>query len=224
MKMNRKKAICAILFCMMLGLFWGCGKAEFNANAYLKALLDNSYKGDSTEFVALELGTEEEALEIYEEGIALAVNDLLMDTDNVDIELSSELIQEYRACFTDIFSKVKYNVKEATALENGAYQVVVGYQTMNVFSDAMEKYDECVADYTTELSKKAVEGESLPEEEELYGILFTMLKDCIKASSENPKYADEQELIVRIDKVNDVYTPDAKAIEELEFRLLGLYQ
>ena len=52
MKMKRLKTVAVMLMAVLaLGLFGGCG-ISFDASAYIKALLDNSYKNDSAEFVA----------------------------------------------------------------------------------------------------------------------------------------------------------------------------
>ena len=63
-----KKVALLMLSVLTLGLFAGCGKG-FDASAYVKALLDNSYKNDSTAFVEMKIGSAEEASSLDEEGL-----------------------------------------------------------------------------------------------------------------------------------------------------------
>ena len=58
MKTMKKVALmlCAVL---AIGMMAGCG--SFDASAYVKAVLDNSYKNDSTGYVDQKIATKEEA-------------------------------------------------------------------------------------------------------------------------------------------------------------------
>ena len=64
MKMLSKKIAVLLIVTLSAGLLGGCGQ-QFDAAAYVKALLDNSYKNDSKAFVEQKLGTAEEAVEIH---------------------------------------------------------------------------------------------------------------------------------------------------------------
>ena len=59
---NLKKAALLLVSVLGISVLGGCG--GFDASAYTKALLDNSYKNDSTDFVDLKIGTAEEAADI----------------------------------------------------------------------------------------------------------------------------------------------------------------
>ncbi len=215
----------AILFILVLstGLLGGCGK-QFDAAAYVKALLDNSYKNDSTAFVEQKLGTAEEALEIYNQGIEHAISDILIDEEMETFSVSDELMEEYRKTFETVFSNVSYTVGEAQKQEDGSYTVKVIYESMDVFDNAMADYDLKVAEWTEQLSAGAVAGEGLPEEEELYNTLFTMLKDCINEAVSNTGYSQSKEMTVRVELSDGVYSPNQSDIETLEYNLLGLYE
>ena len=56
---------CEAVLAMAVVTLTGC--ASFDASAYLKAILDNSYKNDSTAFVEQKVGTKEEAAELYQQ-------------------------------------------------------------------------------------------------------------------------------------------------------------
>lgn len=57
---NVKRIALALVCVLMVGILGGCG-SKFDAQAYLNALLDASYKNDSTAFVEMKIGTAEEA-------------------------------------------------------------------------------------------------------------------------------------------------------------------
>ena len=65
---------CVAVLAMAVVTLTGC--ASFDASAYLKAILDNSYKNDSTAFVEQKVGTKEEAAELYQQGIDANMNQL----------------------------------------------------------------------------------------------------------------------------------------------------
>ncbi len=223
MKRISKKIAVLLILVLSTGLIGGCGK-QFDAAAYVKALLDNSYKNDSTAFVEQKLGTAEDAAEIYNQGLEHAISDILIDEENESFSVSEDLLKEYRNTFETVFSKVSYTVGEAEKQEDGSYVVTVSYETMDVFSNAMEDYDVKVAEWTEQLSADAIAGEAFPEEEELYNTLFVMLKDCINDAAANVGYSEPQEMTVRVELSDGVYAPNQSDIEALEYHLLGLYK
>jgi len=59
MKRMRKVAL-LLVAALAAAVLGGCG-GSFDASAYVKALMDNSYKGDSSAFVEQKVGTKEQA-------------------------------------------------------------------------------------------------------------------------------------------------------------------
>lgn len=223
MKMLSKKIAVLLIVALSAGLLGGCGP-QFDAAAYVKALLDNSYKNDSKAFVEQKLGTAEEAAEIYNQGVEHAISDILIDEENEGFSVSEDLLKEYRTTFETIFSKVNYTVGEAEKQEDGSYMVTVTYETMDVFANAMSDYDERVAEWTESLSADVIAGAEFPEEEELYNILFELLKDCINDAVSNVGYSAPQEMTITVELSDGVYSPNQSDIEALEYNLLGLYK
>ena len=223
MKMLSKKIAVLLIVALSAGLLGGCGP-QFDAAAYVKALLDNSYKNDSKAFVEQKLGTAEEAAEIYNQGLEHAISDILIDEENDGFSVSEDLLKEYRTTFETIFSKVNYTVGEAEKQEDGSYMVTVTYETMDVFANAMSDYDERVAEWTESLSADVIAGEEFPEEEELYNTLFELLKDCINDAVSNVGYSAPQEMTIKVELSDGVYSPNQSDIEALEYNLLGLYK
>ncbi len=207
MKKMRKAAIllAAMLLATVLG---GCG--NFDASGYIKALLDNSYKNDSTAFVEQKIGTAEEASELYETGINTALSSLTAQG-----QFSDDLKKEFEAVVKDIYKSVKYTVGEATKKDDGSYEVEVKYQKMKIFAGAMEKYNAATDAYVEEVKENAGEGE-VPSDEEINEMSYSMLKDAIQESLGSVEYEDEQTATVRVELKDKVYTPNEEDVYNLE--------
>ena len=207
---NMKKIIVALVCVMMLGVLGGCG-AKFDAEAYLSALLDNSYKNDSSAFVELKIGTAEEAAKLYEEGI-----DKEMDAFLSQLDVSEELEAEFRELFKDMLGKVKYSVTGSEKQDDGSYVVTVSYEQMKIFGPMMTDYEARVTDMYTQWS----ESEEIPSEDEMMEAIIVALKDCLEETLANVEYAETATTEVRIELKDKVYQPnmqDVTALEEVLF-------
>ena len=211
MKRMKKVALllAAVLAAAVLG---GCG-GSFDASAYVKALMDNSYKGDSTEFVEQKVGTKEQAEQLYEEGI-----DTEMSAITQSVQLSDELQSEFKDVLKDVFKNVKYTVGEATKKDD-SYEVEVKYQKMNVFAPAMESFNAASEAYVTEMTEKAANGEDTPSEEEINEQVYVMLNDAIKEAMGSVTYGDEESTIVHIELKDKTWTPNEDDLYNLELLL-----
>ena len=211
MKRMKKVALllAAVLAAAVLG---GCG-GSFDASAYVKALMDNSYKGDSTEFVEQKVGTKEQAEQLYEEGI-----DTEMSAITQSVQLSDELQSEFKDVLKDVFKNVKYTVGEATKKDD-SYEVEVKYQKMNVFAPAMESFNAASEAYVTEMTEKAANGEDTPSEEEINEQVYVMLEDAIKEAMGSVTYGDEESTIVHIELKDKTWTPNEDDLYNLELLL-----
>lgn len=206
--MKKVKKLALALVCVLLvGALCGCG-AKFDATGYLSALLDNSYKGDSTEFVNQKLGTAEEAAKLYEEGIDTEMSGLLAGTT-----VSAELENEFRDLFKDMLGKVKYTVGDAEKQSDNSYVVTVTYEQMKIFEPTMTQY---LADVEAMATEWASDPESAPSEAEMMEAIYAAMKDCLKANLANVEYADSATTTVRIELSNNVYSPNQSDIQKLE--------
>lgn len=213
MRMKRLKKVAVMLVAVLaLGLFGGCG-ISFDASAYIKALLDNSYKNDSAEFVAQKVGSAEEASTLYEQGIESELTALLAGNT-----VSDELKDEYRQVLKDIFKAVKYTVGDAEKQDDGSYIVTVNYEQMQIFGAAMDSYMTKVEDMTNEWTQ----AEEIPSDEEMYEQIYATLKDCLKDALSNATYADEASATIRVEIVDNTYTPNADDIANLESVMFDL--
>ena len=214
MKKMRKLSLLlgAVLVTTMLG---GCG--SFDASGYIKALLDNSYKNDSAAFIEQKVGTEEQAKELYDQGIQTEVDSLISG-----VNISEELQGEFTTVLQDIYKSVNYTVGEATKQDDNSYVVEIKYQKMKIFAAAMEKFQEGQQAYTDELSEQVQNGGEYPSEDEINEKVYTILKDALKEASQNVEYEEEASTTVRVELNDKVYSPNQEDVEALEYALFDL--
>ncbi len=214
--MKKMKKMSILLAAVVIAtMLVGCG--SFDASGYMKALLDNSYKNDSTAFVDQKVGTAEQAKELYDLGIETELNSLISG-----VTISDELKNEFTTTLQDVYKSVKYTVGEAEKQDDDSYVVEVKYQKMKVFAPAMEKFQAEQQAYTDELSEQVQNGGEYPSEDEISEQVYTMLKDAIKDAAANAEFEDEASTTVRIELKDKVYSPNQDDVEALEYALFDL--
>lgn len=216
---NLMKKLSVLLVCILtVGLLSGCGNS-FDASAYVKALLDNSYKNDSKEFVAQKIGTAEEAAELYEQGIDLEIESLTEGTN-----LSDELVEGYRDTIENIYANVQYTVGDAEKQSDGSYVVTIEYQQMQIYDEVIASYETKSETYMDDIYAAFEENGEVPSDEEIYEQLFSLLKDCLDESLESATYGETQTLTIRVELIDNVYTPNDSDLANLEYSLLDLFE
>ena len=214
----KKLSIVAAL-ALSVSLLGGCG-AKFDAAAYTKALLDNSYKNDSTDFVAMKLGTAEEAADLYEQGLDSEVDAMLASAGSV----SEEQTESFRQVFADILKGAKYTVDSAEKQDDGSYVVTVTYEQMQVFKPAIEAYMADIQDMADEWADAAAAGGEVPSEEEMTAAIVDSLKTSFEEAIPNATYAEPQTATVKIEIVDKVYTPNQSDLTNLETIMFDLQE
>lgn len=217
--MKKMKKLALVLVCVLVvGLLGGCG-ASFDASAYTKALLDNSYKNDPTAFVEMKIGTAEEAAALYEQGLDAEMAAIVTGSG---MELSEEQEVTYRELFADILAGVKYTVGESVKQEDGSFVVTVTYEQMNIFGPAMEDYMARITTLAEEWMSAALLGEATPSEDEMMDAIITELAVCLEESLATATYDEPATATVRIEIVDKVYTPNEEDIANLEMVMFDL--
>ena len=210
-KMMKKLAL--IMSCvMMAGMLAGC--AKFDASAYLAALLDNSYKNDSTALVELGIGTAEEAVTIYEQGL-----DTEMQALTSSAGISAEQAEGLRDVIADMLAGAKYTVGEAEAQDDGSYVVTVTYEQMNVFGPTIENYMAETEAIVAEWTEAYMAGEEVASEDELMAEVIDLFGTVLADSVANATYEAPQTTTVRIEKVDNAYQPNTEDLTNLEYVL-----
>lgn len=203
MKLKIKAVFACVTLCALLA---ACG-ARLDMKAYLQAMLDLSYKGDSTDYVNLELGTAEEAAAVFERGI-----DSEMSSFKEKLNISQELEADFRSIFKEIYAKAKYSVGEAARQSDGSYTVEITYERMKVFEPMFVIYDEKIA----ALPEKWAALSENPSQEEMREDMNAALRDALRESMEHVEYEEPETLTIRIALVENRYTPNDQDVEALE--------
>ena len=212
MKKVMRKIALVLASVMMIGLLSGCG--SFDASAYLAALLDNSYKNDSTAIVEQKIATAEEAAALYEEGL-----DTELDAIASSAGISAEQAENMRDSIADMLSKVKYTVGEAEKQDDGSYVVSVTYEQMNVFAPLLEKYMAAVEEKVNAWTEAALAGEATPSEDEMMDEVLALFGTTLEEVLANVTYAEPQTMTVRIELVDGLYAPNESDLYNLEYAL-----
>lgn len=206
-KMIKKLAL--IMSCiMMTGMLAGC--AKFDASAYLAALLDNSYKNDSTGIVELGIGTVEEAAALYEEGLSE------MSGITAVAGASEEQVEGLKEIVADCLAGAKYTVGEAELQDDGSYVVTVTYEQMQVFKTTVDTYMAETETLIAEWSEAYMAGEEVASEDELTKEVIDLFGTVFADAIANATYSEPQTTTVRIEKVENTYQPNTEDLTNLE--------
>lgn len=199
----------------------GCG-SKFDASEYLQGILDNSYKHDSSKLVELGYCTEEEAEEVYQEGIDANIS-ILEST----VTLSDDLMAGYEALFQKVYAMADYTVGEAQKQDDDSYIVPVTYKPMNLFSDVEAAFTEEVTAYTEDLYTRAANGELDDVDEaaltdQMMNDIMQLYLDLLNDACDSMTYGDEATMDIRIEKADKVYTPNSDDLLALESAILTI--
>jgi hypothetical protein len=193
-----------------IGIMGGCSSNK-DMSKYLQALLDVSYKNDTSEFVKIKLGTEDEATALYNQGIEDGVT-AFCDSLNVPEGLD----EDFRELYINMLKLVKYEVGDAVKQSDGSYIVTVTYEKMNIFKPAVEIYEDSVASI---VDGWANSDEDIDDEEKQRQIILEF-KNSMETAMSQVTYEEPQEMTVRIELADNQYTPNMSDVSELEKALM----
>ncbi len=200
MKMKSKK-ISMILLCIMLTTFLsGCGNSPDMAG-YISAILDNSFKNDSTKFVSMEIGTAEQAAKSYETTLAGEVDALIELSDAGPA--SDEQRAQMESIVKDIYAKAKYTVDGAEKQDDGSYVVTVTYERANVYGNMLDAYIADAMELNSEL--EGMSETEMPSEAELRETLLNSYIDDFNNALANVTYDKPATATIRVELKNQTW-------------------
>lgn len=179
---------------------------------YLSALLDVYFRNDSQAFVALGLGTAEDAALFYNK---------VLDSELLSIEIESilgiecpEVLEnELRALMAQLLGSARYAVTGCELQADGTYEVTIIYEQAIIFQPLMELYMAVFLDlYTTWFEDYA----SAPSEEDMMIQILAALCSSLRVCLENVTYAEPAITTVSIEPQNGIYLPNIDDIANLE--------
>lgn len=207
---NIRNLLTVLIFVTVVGILGGCTSNK-DISKYLEALLDTSYKNDISGFVDIKLGTEDEAKALYNQGIDEGVT-AFCDS----LSVPEGLDEDFRTLYMNMLKMVKYEVGSAVKQSDGSYNVTVTYEKMNIFQPTVEIYEENVAEVANDWANSE---ESIDEEEKQRQVILEF-KNSMETAMSKVTYDEPKDMTVRIELVDNKYTPNMSDVKELEKALL----
>ena len=214
MKVRNKLSVILIII-MIIGMLAGCG-SRVDVSAYVKSILDVRYKNDSTTYVEMKFGTEEEAEKAYNEGMDKIVNEFVKN-----LGISEEMTKEYRQILADVSASVKYTVGEAVKQEDGGSLVHVTYEKMNLFVPFEKRYKAAITaaiqDWIAEMTAQGT-VEFTQEEMEIMmnRLMFETMAECLKDTLAEVTWQEPQTATVTVTVKNRTLHADEQDLEALD--------
>lgn len=208
-------AILIFVILAVLGVFH-----RFNPEGYVKAVLDQSLKGEVKVASELMAGATEETLyKQYETGITSFVKNSIAN----GVEMDQELEQKYVELCKKVFGVMKYQIKEAKDAKNGGYEVTVSYNPTNVFTQFIVK----IGEENARLTQKVENGEYRGSLEEINSQLqkdfltnaYTLFEECYSGI----EYGEEETYtFVIVKDAKGMYDLDEAQISQFITKILNL--
>jgi len=168
----------------------GCGPKKpepEEAQAYVKAVLDLMCTGDydhTVDLADIEEGKESELRD--------SLVDQMIGKLGDEANLSDEVTSAFRDLMIDALEKAKYTVGEATATEDGGYDVTVSVEPLQIFKGINKKLNAVLEE------KVAAESDKIlaMSEEEQTNYVMEILIELLNKKLKNPKYDPAEEVVV----------------------------
>lgn len=180
-----------------------------NYDQYLGALMDVCFRNDSQAFVALGLGTAEDAALIYN----TVINDAGGDFDAFDTEFESlfgvkcpeTLKNDLQVLMAQLLGSARYAVVGCEPQADGTYQVTVIYEQLQVFKPLMDVY---MATISNMAETWFSDYSSMPDEGDLMIQILNAYCDSMRICLDNATYAEPAIATVSIQQKDGIYQPD----------------
>ena len=200
-KMKKKKQywlialICIIAAVIAAGYYVYINR--FDAQAYVKAVLDVSYKEQTEEYIELTDASEKEAKQIFEKNL-----DVTMEEFD-SLELPEELSGKYRVLFENIAKKVNYTVEEGVKDEEGNYMVTVMVKPITLFDDTYDTFQEKAKEYAEQVSNEVMAGGEIPTDEQMQNEVYQIYYEVLQqACDEGLKYGEVENVTLHVVKTD----------------------
>lgn len=181
-----------LLLCVLPVLFLqGCADGTDHA-AYVKAMLDTSYKADFSEYMALKKISEEEALEQYDRGIEAVTTGLC---DSLGIDIPQESREKLNGIIKNVFMSASYEVLGSTKINGSQYDVLVNIYPILNFKNIEGELAAFAENFLEMIYTPGLQDES---PEYVYEQYLNGLLDIIEEGVATIEYGEVQELTVPV--------------------------
>jgi hypothetical protein len=132
------------------------------------------------------------------------------------LDVPEGLDEDYRELYMEMLKLVKYEVGDAVKQSDGSYTVTVTYEKMNIFAPAVEIYEGNVAQLVDDWANS---DEEIEEEEKQRQVILEF-KNSMETAMSQVTYDEPEEMTVRIELIDNVYSPNMDDVGELEKALM----
>ena len=178
-----------MVFIMVLTVMTGCSKkpkAE-DAKAYVQAVLDLLCTGDYDHSVKIaDLETDGEGSERD------ALIDDMMTSVSAQLNLSSENEALFKDFLIKALSNAKYTIGDATATDDGGFDVTVTVEPLKLYEGAMEEFQ---AGFPGNLGYSENELAAMSQDE-LNNVIMAAVINLLSDRLDSPTYADPEDVVV----------------------------
>ena len=200
------------LFLIILFLFTLSGCSSFDAKGYVQALLDNTYKGESSSLAHFSDSDAEELDAIYQDAVHKTCSSLLSN-----IDLSDTLEDSYAAFVKEMMKKADYKVTGSHKNDDDSYTITVASRRLDLtVNDAIQ---ERTASYIEELQKQVNEGDPSITETELKEGTYEIILQCYTDALDSATYEDVKEHTITVSLSGKTYTADEQDLTSLSQEL-----
>lgn len=220
--MKSKKGTAAIIavIVVLVGIVCVGLLRDFDAQGYVRAILNQRFQGDVTEAEEiLEDTTKKELVRQYEEGIENFVAAYITN----GVEMDEALEQKFVELCKEIFRSMKYQINEAEKISRKEYDVSVEFEPADVFP-------QFIASIQTEsenLKQKAENGEYKGTKEEInvqmQNEFLNRSYELLEAAYQNMQYKDTETIVFKVkSNENNVFSMNEEEISSLITKILRL--
>lgn len=199
---------------LIVGMLSGCGNS-FDTAEYIRAVLDNTYKNDSSEFVSMKVGTAEEASDLYQQGLKEHTDELVSVSE---VTATDQQYEKLKNIVADIYAATKYTVDGAEKQGDGSYVVTITYEQINIYAPAIEAYiaevESIILDYES--------ADETPSNDEMREQLMDAYIDCFTNTLANVTYDEAATTTIRVELVNQVWTPNTTDVVNFQTSLFDI--
>ena len=227
MEAKKKNVIIGIIITVAVVLFVVFGTLaclgvfrEFNAQGYVSAILNQTFKDEVEEAVEMVEGANEDALHAqYEAGVEAFMKIIISS----EAELTREMKEQYIGLCKKVLAASKYDVQAAEKISEDEFHVPVKYQPSNV----LQLFKEAEQNENKRMSEKADRGEYRGTMEEIAAKMKEeYLTNCctlLEEAYNNMEYGKEQTVVFKVIKGEDgLYKLEESAITDFLVKILSL--
>lgn len=220
--MSRKKAVIAVcaLLVVLSGMIYVSTWQNFDAQGYVQAVLDETFKGQVKE--AAEIIKAQDEIELYthyEEGI-----DNFLDHNVLSgVEAGEEVREKYRLLCKEIFKSVQYEVKPASQINQREMEVPVEYREVNIFPNFVRTVREESVLFLAGAENGAYKGTKEEISAQMQTEFLNRSYELLREAYENAEYGETKVMIFKVtgDKKN-IFSVDEAQISEFIAKILRI--